>query len=127
MPIGGVFYSPWIDLSCSSASWTSKVNQDYLPTCPPLGYFYDMFDVEKGNPVIHFTVLLILMNQVMWYTAGKRENLVNIISDEDSGIGLIDERIEESEAIKLVLHPLVSPYYANTKDFPPMLIVIHID
>lgn len=58
MPISGVLFSPWVDLSCSSASWSPVINQDYLPSFPPLGYFYDLFDGEKGNPVSYSKKLI---------------------------------------------------------------------
>lgn len=61
----------------------------------------------------------------MWYTAGNDGNLNRCVveGDCDSGVELIDDKNSEEDAIKLVTHPLVSPYYANLKGLPALLVV----
>jgi acetyl esterase/lipase len=115
-PAGACVFSPWVDLTCSSDSWETNRDTDYLPCPQERSIFYNIFDELPGNPV-------------QWYAFGRLdEKAIKELEDKDHGYASDEELADlssiEDFAMKLVKHPLVSPLYGNLAGLPPIMMVI---
>ncbi|KAJ2999614.1 hypothetical protein HDV02_002383 [Globomyces sp. JEL0801] len=138
LPRGAILLSPWVDLSCTSKSWSENQELDFLP--PHARKLHEPVFNDFQHPVYSYCFgentgrpLDILsptgsefLNRIPSFISMKKFEEAQSSKQATNGDDAwIQQKMGESErdAIeRFVRHPLVSPIFGEFKDLPPILI-----